>query len=364
MSPVSGPGGALPMAPIGLRTCAGGAPRSPLANTLADAAPLTIVSHHKTGTFAAFMLTGACMRCPVMKDDKWWARGEVKTDTWRERCANRSSTSFDTAMKDCAVQLCQDGLGHERASCPVSGSRRKSMRDRSVVHFIRHPVDAIVSAYLYHMECHESAARPPRLGRWAPEWLYVTNAEVVSDMRQVLGAHDDSDRRSYCQLLQQNNATMGIEAEVMRSLAAYNGVSGLLRDFQTLHSMRENGNGKVEQICLTDVTPGFPGAEERWHELTTRLGCEHIDSSVDETMMNSHGTTVVKTKREDLRELAMRALDARITEDQRHALDALEGLCPLEKWKKNDKRFDRLKVLDAPSAADRFDSWSALDARA
>ena len=277
---------------------------------------MTIVAHHKTGTWSAFALIGACC-CSESKQDAFWS-------TWGGRCG--------PACRAQNVTFCHMGLSGDNGdpACSARGVQRKH-----VVNFVRHPVDVVVSGYLYHRACNEGSAATPTV-RWELDKPFgPDHAAAILEVRTLLGAspHAYKTSRSYCQLLQQNSASAGIEAELVRSLASYNGVSGLLRDFTALEdAARETRNTMVHHVCLSSVAPGIDGAPDEWRRIARVLGCNQVDLDVENRTRALHGTSTssVSESRAELRALAWRAIQRRMSGAEQSAMLALQKLCPVE----------------------------------
>jgi len=275
-----------------------------------DGSTITIISHHKTGTFAGFMTTSACC-CDDFNNEFWGA--------WKKRC------EADCHSKD--IQLCNDGL-HGGKDCLES----PSMKGRSVVNFVRHPIDVTVSGYLYHRECNEGASETPYDG-----WFLNKDHGAIAEVRRVLGALPDpaKDPRPYCLLLQQNNASIGVYAELVRSLGSGNGVATMLEDYGQLESLKDDGETQVHQVCLSTVTPGIEGGTDHFWELTDSLGCNKLD---EDTLMNSkaqHGTSTtdvpeLDATRNELRDYAKVAISAVMPEALKELAEQMGDACPVE----------------------------------
>ena len=274
-----------------------------------DATTHTIVSHHKSGTFAAFAMLGSCC-CSEAAEDFW--------STW-------SICSSECERKD--WWLCNNGLHSGPWSIKMSG--QKCTPNRNVgqfTNFIRHPVDVVVSGYLYHRSCNEAASKPIANGV-----LFVSSAEAADEMRKLLGA-SKNDPRSYCDLLQSNSATAGIEAELVRTMSSENGLAPMLRDFDTLEAAHAAGTAVLRTVCLASVTPGVAGADASWKNITGSLGCRDVNAETEEQTHEHHSTSAdsLDRSRDELRSMAKLAILARFTDEEKQTMDRIATLCPVE----------------------------------
>lgn len=108
----------------------------------------------------------------------------------------------------------------------------------SLIHMIRHPLDMLISGYLYHKNCSEAwTSRSSMNTRRFPtdfpsEWYH-----------------------SYCATLKKMNTTEGLKAELKRSLFSDDGIGKMLKDVRYLQEAI--GGGRLLQVCLgtyTDTT--------------------------------------------------------------------------------------------------------------
>lgn len=165
---------------------------------------LKIVAHHKTGTLAGYGLI-VTLCCP--EDEP---RNVPIWELIKFRC-----------HKYCTgVSLDEHGVAGWVLRPKVH-----------YIHLIRHPVDVIVSGYLYHRACKE------------PEW---TNSSARSNFDMF--PENFPVKGSYCQYLQAVNASEGLFMEATRSIYAFDGLGRMLRDFRMMR------NGPVLQVCLNELT--------------------------------------------------------------------------------------------------------------
>lgn len=269
----------------------------------------TIVAHHKSGTFAAFAMLGACC-CGESAEDFW--------STW------------SVCSAQCEQQqwwLCNNGLH----SAPMGGG--KCTPDRNVgqfTNFIRHPVDVVVSGYLYHRDCNEAAGKPIASGV-----LFLTSEEAADEMRKLLG-DTQPNTISYCELLRTNDAKAGIEAELVRTMDSENGLAPMLKDFYSLEAAREAGTAEVRNVCLASVTPGVNDADAYWKNITGELSCGgHVDAATEERTLAHHGTSAdaapqLDASRDELRSMAKLAILARFSDADKQTMERIAAVCPVE----------------------------------
>lgn len=312
---------------------------SPSANSF------TIVAHHKTGTYCAVALMGACC-CPQQADEDWW-------NTWKQ-CTK--------ACADVDVTMCNNGLrGTNTSRCDHDAAALNVSKGRQIINFLRHPVNVAVSGYLYHRDCQEEANQPPEFGK-----LFVVDYAAADEVRRLLGANA-ANNQSYCELLQANNASVGVEAELVRSMGSSNGIADMLRDFEELEYARHNGTADVRQTCLSSVTPGVDDADAHWGDITSPLGCNSVDLSVQENTREAHGTsaTDVDATRDELRQMAMQAIHARFSTHELGVTEELAEICPVEEVTASTAKARLLSlsshwdVRDDPSSEMvNYDRWS------
>ena len=178
--------------------------------------------------------------------------------------------------------------------------------------------------------------------------VFVSNSSVLDEMRRLLGggggagdaaARPTSSFGSYCHLLQEVDASVGIEAEVVRTLGSSNGLGAMLSDHVSLEArLRAGTASQVRHVCLASVTPGAEGANEHWRELTEPLGCSEVDAVVEERHVGRHGTSIkafwqFEETRDELRQMAQRALAARLSARQHEISEQLAAQCRIE-WGK------------------------------
>ena len=119
----------------------------------------------------------------------------------------------------------------------MHGIKGKDRGDKysAVLHYIRHPVDLLLSGYLYHKACQEPhwTNAKHRLSPWhLPKTVPVTG--------------------SYCKYLQKSSIRDGLAMEIERQLLGQDGL-GIMLDNIHLLSRKAAASSKVLNICLPDA---------------------------------------------------------------------------------------------------------------
>lgn len=198
---------------------------------VADDAKLTIVTHHKSGTFAGWgLFINLC--CPP--------RTNLKGFVW-------------DIVAGCK-RFCPS------ATYEVNGIPNHTLQPNNYyLHIIRHPVDMIVSGYLYHRACFES--------QWTDGYRNPTLVSLhVPKNFHVKG--------SYCKFLKENNSSVGLEAEAYRSLHAFDGVGSMLRDFAIINNSSTYAihNSTILQVCMNEMTGKMAHEVERFTKPWSKFG--------------------------------------------------------------------------------------------
>ena len=98
----------------------------------------------------------------------------------------------------------------------------------------RHPVDMLLSGYLYHKSCAE------------PQWS-DTPARINDHL-----PHNFPVKGSYCKFLQKNDTETGMRMELLRTMTAADGIGKMLKDIVFMQDY------DVFNICLSDYTDKVP----------------------------------------------------------------------------------------------------------
>lgn len=234
---------------------------------------VVVLTHHKSGTVAAFNLVMALCCASRMED-----RSHI--DMWK-RWFGSSENSRGTR---CADECRRRGVRYLFNGFDSSNSNRRPPSNGTAVHFIRHPAAMIVSGYAYHRACSETWTTLPLttdVNRVAPAqrvgWGIQMrerfgNALNVHRIRTILSAQPH-EVLSYCALLRhaRNSFVTGIEAEVVRSWGARDGVQRMLADFTYLHRPSLGFGGRVFDVCNDQISPSSPNFEATWVALVNNL---------------------------------------------------------------------------------------------
>lgn len=134
-----------------------------------------------------------------------------------------------------------------------------SLRGLTVVHFLRHPVDLVVSGYLYHKDCREP---------WTKR-LSLVVARIPADLHSRI---KDAGKGSYCQFLQAVGEDEGMRTEAQRTLGAKDGLTRILKNFEQFKAAAAAAVSpalkplRVVNVCLDHVD---------WADVFKELGLPH-----------------------------------------------------------------------------------------
>jgi len=199
---------------------------------------LHIISHHKSGTFAAMnLLISMC-------------------------CRSATQTTF--FHRDCRRSCSSRGLWFH-----TNGAFTDMIHDGdTIVHFIRDVDAMLVSGYLYHRNCQEwsnapldafthmvqQQMHPPdRSSPW-----YVSHKAFPPGFAGWLNANATT---SYCHWLQAHSLTQGLRAELYRTLHADDGIGKMLSDYRDFPT--------AINVCLSTLPMAYDSvwqALEHFHE--------------------------------------------------------------------------------------------------
>jgi hypothetical protein len=205
-----------PLAPRGDSHATSKAGSSHIASMTASPARLAIVTHHKSGTYAAMSL--AALLCFNESDYTIFRRThEFFFQQWprvRRVCSN---VSFSSGT----------GLTDKTAT--------------HVIHFIRSVPAMVLSGYLYHRRCEE-----PWLTDKATAWRFQGSGSISSVVNG-----------SYCRWLRNHNHSDGLRMEMARSMTTvppYSDVGGMLRDIEMLRRQVASGaRRRTLSVCTDDL---------------------------------------------------------------------------------------------------------------
>lgn len=150
------------------------------------------------------------------------------------------------------------------------------------VHFLRHPVDMLVSGYIFHKSCQENWGSPIRTPLTYPKNFAVTG--------------------SYCEWLKKVDLETGIRMELYRSLYAGDGIGNMLKavayfDRNKKHPKRGD-DIELINVCMNDAARTFPYVEKRLQRYNKYNNTLHLED------VSSHHSSV--TTKHALYKLAMR----------------------------------------------------------
>lgn len=193
------------------------------AATVAADPPIYVVTHHKSGTHAARVFSMP------------WCIDERKAVE-----VNRGPGFLRECEKNGLI-LKVDGILDTDILVPGS----------IVVHFVRNPIDMIVSGYLYHRGCQERS--------WTETWRipkhkasrYPTNLHPNNLTQPFIDALQGEYNGSYCRFLQAAPPDVGIQAEAIRTMHADDGVGRMMNN--SAHFAQ--GNFTVIKACMSDLNP-------------------------------------------------------------------------------------------------------------
>ena len=234
---------------------------------------LIVVTHHKSGTVAAFQLLAAAC-CPDLNNaTNVWAvwngasGGSLgRIAGCRQRCAARG------------IYFASQGLRPGVAGAELLDRRGAASGHGggTIVHMLRHPIDMIVSGYLYHRRCEESWTR---LGvhTWDDRWFGPPSAHEA--LLRLFGVPRVMPQGlSYCEMLRRSNASVGVSVEAMRTFSASFGARQML----TQHAALQRGSAgpdatlggddvRVINVCLHDVSQHLQLLQLFFKFLRTRI---------------------------------------------------------------------------------------------
>jgi hypothetical protein len=178
---------------------------------------LVITTHHKSGTIRSTNIVAAL----CFQNNSY---AYINTENfWR---------NYKRARVNCRnVSFYKDGYPFLEAIHEAKS--QKALRGvTKILHFIRHPVDMLVSGYLYHKSCAEAFF-------WNTPLRYPIR---YPDIFPVNG--------SYCKWLKSNSVDAGLRMELRRSLFAGDGIGNMLKALDFYQNLTSY-NVSVVNICMT-----------------------------------------------------------------------------------------------------------------
>lgn len=285
--------------------------------TLAADDPLRvmIVGHHKSGwTLSAELFSYLC--CPQAQN---LLSGGLSSTAPKLH----AKLGWCNARSDCsnrAIRFLWNGLSTKQMDSRVTPSpphRRAahhSFAGQTVVHFVRHPTDMLLSGYRYHRLCHESGWT--NVSGWvedgAPAWPGAfPELPWRRRMARALEASPGWDTSlSYCQALQQAGMRAGLHAEALRTLLSEDGLGKMLEDeaFMRHAAFR----GQRVSVCMS--SPAWP------------LVFARLNLSVIKWLGSLNSTRVTGLHASHSTSSALRSVSASGSSYQRSARSVLLGL--------------------------------------
>ena len=189
------------------------------ATTSSDFPHLHIVANHKSGVFESTVLT--------------------------QVLCNDFSSFHRAAVHGCSrIKHSSHGL-HLVDEHPVDVSPNASV----FVHAIRHPLDMLISGYVYHIGCNE--------GQWTRKKFTQGEFSIQIPYNNFV-----SYEKAYCYWLREMRDTgkeeEGLEKELYRTLHASDGLGKMLQDMEYL----EYHGSTVFNLCMSTVNEQLPALEE------------------------------------------------------------------------------------------------------
>lgn len=288
-------------------------------------AHLTIVTHHKAGEHAAWAVFGSL-------------------------CCPRALQTPESLIGR-ELGLCLPSCRRQGIEIRFNGLGTSAVRNHTYLHFVRHPVNMIVSGYLYHRRCPEEWTRDAALFHGASDskelvrqkGLFFGADRARHAVSNLLADGDPAaNSSSYCALLQARNESTGIRAEALRSMSSGDGVRRMLLDRMRLQQspllardgsvrmmmartlggrLRHNRParllGRLIEVCLSDVTPPTSErARETWAVLERRL---HLNSSAFEPRLMGRSYEKHRSQGSRCSKLRLARLAREALREQKHA---------------------------------------------
>ena len=217
--------------------------------------PVTLLrNYYKSGVFATFDLFAA-LCCP------------------RAIGANAAAAAKCNSAGRCGMRLLWE----------TESLRAQGAATAAVVHFVRHPIEMLVSAYLFALACQEpfwmnsSRLLPPvgadaHLGASRDEWrLAGLKFGRPWEREQLSSVMNLRAGESYCTALQRLSMHDGLRAEALRSATGSgNGIRQMLEEYLYLHG--SDFHGRVVEVCNPKIDPRRPElAKATWFEVVHAL---------------------------------------------------------------------------------------------
>lgn len=174
---------------------------------------LEVVTHHKTGTVFSFSIYNLLCFEPMLP------MGNLE--------------HYFLMQKNSRKLICDNVWMNLAGLYDVDFENIPQEPDPNVkyIHFIRHPVDMLISGYLYHFKCAEGWCEDPH-AQWSEYLLPQTGFPVEG---------------SYCAWLQSHSDEEGLEMELFRTLNSLDGLNNMMRAIKYLDHQ------DTLTICLSEA---------------------------------------------------------------------------------------------------------------
>ena len=187
-----------------------------------------LVPHHKSGTAVSWELFSIlCCKNAIGKQNVYMYISQCF-----EKCINNDN-----------LHLLFNGFPNQID---------KIHKNHTIIHFIRHPVDMILSGYNYHRKCREPSWT--NVTKWSS--IHIKNAKKL---KNILNAQNTT----FCNALNKNNLDVGIEAETIRTISADDGLTAMLR----IHS-KYYAKPNYYSLCMFDY---INSPVSTWGNLSVRI---------------------------------------------------------------------------------------------
>ena len=218
------------------------------------AAKILIVSHHKSGTEASWSLVlEMCCGFP--------------------KAGFRNIDAFFTYYfhNKCQDQCHAKGIAYYDNGGWPSFNPSLTLKTSTIVHFLRHPVDMVVSGYLYHLAGAESEWTDNDLSTGALKHEHYSKGTQLrfgstADVKHIISLLDPHHKlkgaqgksnQTYYKMLKAAPWKAGIAAEAHRTMAAGDGAGCMMALHKTLSESHRN----VIPFCMNQYMP--PGGVPR-----------------------------------------------------------------------------------------------------
>jgi hypothetical protein len=247
-----------------------------------------ILSHHKSGTYSSINLVAAlCCKAVESEEpgDVWGTLNDCQAHECKKKGVVYLSNGFESSV---LPMLSRYIANYKKASSRVT-----------IGHFVRNPVDMIVSGYLYHRECKEPEWQKLMSTKWGQNVSkWYGGDETIRKMKSVLGAADRD--TNYCAMLKSASLKNGIEAETIRTINSYNGVGSMLMNAAVFKNL-----SGYHSYCEPWLDPKEPGYKKSWKKVAHTFGLDHVH--VNLKWDQSHSSSKAPASKEEMRKIAKRS---------------------------------------------------------